>query len=175
PARGVAFVSGPRALAGAPLVVLPGSRATLADLAWLRSRGLDAAITAHAAAGRPVLGICGGFQMLGRAVSDPDGVAGAVGAHAKGLGLLPVTTTFAVEKALRLPVGEALGAATAGYEIHHGRISRDAGAEEFLGGVRSGQVFGTMWHGSLEGDAFRAAFLAEVAALAPSGASFPAA
>ncbi|WP_028849101.1 cobyric acid synthase [Thermocrispum municipale] len=171
----VVFVSDPRDLADAHLVVLPGTRATLADLAWLRSRGLDAAIKAHAAAGRPVLGICGGFQMLGRTVSDPNGVEGAVGAHAEGLGLLPVTTTFAVEKALRLPVGEALGAATTGYEIHHGRISRDAGAEEFLGGARSGQVFGTMWHGSLEGDAFRAAFLAEVAALAPSGASFPAA
>lgn len=175
PELDVVFVSDPRDLADAHLVVLPGTRATLADLSWLRSRGLDAAITAHAAAGRPVLGICGGFQMLGRSVSDPDGVEGTVGAHAEGLGLLPVTTAFAVEKALRLPTGEALGAATTGYEIHHGRISRDPGTEEFLGGSRSGQVFGTMWHGSLEGDAFRAAFLAEVAGLAASGVSFPAA
>lgn len=170
----VVFVSDPRDLADAHLVVLPGTRATLADLAWLRTRGLDAAITAHAAAGRPMLGICGGFQMLGRSVHDPAGVEGAAGAYAEGLGLLPVSTTFAPEKALRLPTGEALGANATGYEIHHGRITRDPGAEEFLGGARAGQVFGTMWHGSLEGDAFRAAFLAEVADLSPSGASFPA-
>src|SRR5690606_38597961 len=105
----VVFVSDPRDLADAHLVVLPGTRATLADLAWLRTRGLDAAITAHVAAGRPVLGICGGFQMLGRTISDPDGVEGVPGANAEGLGLLPVSTKFAVEKALRLPTGEALG------------------------------------------------------------------
>ena len=171
----VVFVSDPRDLADAHLVVLPGTRATLADLAWLRTRGLDAAITAHVAAGRPVLGICGGFQMLGREIRDPDGVEGAVGAYAEGLGLLPVATTFAAEKALRLPSGAALGAPAEGYEIHHGRITRDDSAEEFLGGARTAQVFGTMWHGSLEGDAFRTAFLAEVAGLAPSGVSFPAA
>ncbi|QBX56935.1 cobyric acid synthase [Nocardioides seonyuensis] len=171
----VVFVSDPRDLADAHLVVLPGTRATLADLAWLRSRGLDTAIIRHADAGRPVLGICGGFQMLGRSVHDPEGVEGAAGAYADGLALLPVTTTFAPDKALRLPSGEALGAPAAGYEIHHGRITRDPEAEEFLGGARAGQVFGTMWHGSLESDEFRAAFLAEVADLAPSGASFPAA
>jgi len=79
---------------------------------------------------------------------------------------------------LRLPTGAALGAETTGYEIHHGRITREAGVEEFLGGARDGRVFGTMWHGSLEGDAFRRAFLAEVAAIAgrtwtPSTVSFP--
>jgi adenosylcobyric acid synthase len=171
----VVFVSDPRDLADAHLVVLPGTRATLADLAWLRSRGLDGAIMSHVRAGRPVLGICGGFQMLGGTVDDPDGVEGTPGASAEGLGLLPVHTTFAADKVLRLPTGRALGAGTTGYEIHHGRITRAAGAEEFLGGARVGQVFGTMWHGSLEGDAFRAAFLAEIAGLSPSGASFPAA
>ncbi len=113
--------------------------------------------------------------MLGTEIHDPDGVEGVTGASARGLGLLPVTTTFAAEKALRLPSGEALGAAAGGYEIHHGRIIREPSADEFLGGARSGQVFGTMWHGSLEGDAFRAAFLREVAGLEPSGVSFPAA
>ncbi|GGO68300.1 cobyric acid synthase [Nocardioides deserti] len=171
----VVFVSHPRDLADAHLVVLPGTRATLADLAWLRARGLDAALARHVAAGRPLLGICGGFQMLGREIRDPEGVEGPAGAHAEGLGLLPVSTTFARDKVLRLPVGEALGATTTGYEIHHGRVSRDAGCEEFVGGARSGAVLGTMWHGSLEGDAFRAAFLAEVAGLARSEVSFPAA
>lgn len=171
----VVFASHPRDLADAHLVVLPGTRATLADLAWLRSRGLDAALVRHVGAGRPLLGICGGFQMLGREIRDPEGVEGPAGARAEGLGLLPVSTTFARDKVLRLPTGEALGATTTGYEIHHGRVARDAGTEEFLGGARSGAVLGTMWHGSLEDDAFRAAFLAEVVDLPRSGVSFPAA
>jgi adenosylcobyric acid synthase len=157
-------------------VVLPGTRATISDLAWLRSRGLDRAIADHAAAGRPVLGICGGFQMLGRSVFDPDGVEGSAGAKVDGFGMLDVETTFAAEKVLRLPSGSALGAEASGYEIHHGRITR-GNAEEFLGGARSGNVFGTMWHGSLESDEFRRVFLAEAAALAgrtyePSTVSF---
>jgi adenosylcobyric acid synthase len=135
---------------------------------------LDAAILDHARRGRPVLGICGGFQMLGRVVADPDGVEGAAGAQVEGLGLLDVRTDFHAEKNLRLPAGAALGARAGGYEIHHGRITRSSG-EEFLGGARAGNVFGTMWHGSLEGDAFRAAFLAETLGLPPSGVSFPAA
>jgi len=160
----VVFASDPRALGDADLVVLPGTRATLADLEWLRSVGLDRAVVAHAEAGRPVLGICGGFQMLGRVVADPEGVEGAAGAVADGLGLLDTRTDFAAGKVLRLPHGSALGAAAAGYEIHHGRVTR-GDAEEFLGGARAGAVFGTMWHGSLEGDELRGAFLAEVARL----------
>lgn len=179
PGLDVVFAADPRALSDADLVVLPGTRATIADLAWLRERGIDGAVRAHAAAGRPVLGICGGFQMLGRTVADPDGVEGAP-AEADGLGLLDVRTDFQVEKVLRLPEGSALGESTAGYEIHHGRITRGDGVDEFLGGARAGNVFGTMWHGSLEGDGFRSAFLAEVARLAghvwtPSGVSFAAA
>jgi adenosylcobyric acid synthase len=178
PGIDVVFASDARALAGADLVVLPGTRATLSDLAWLRDRGLDRAIVDHATAGRPVLGICGGFQMLGQRIGDPDGVEGAPGADEPGLGLLDVTTTFAAEKVLRLPIGSALGAEAHGYEIHHGRITRHGGVE-FLGGARSGAVFGTMWHGSLEGDDLRCAFLAEAAAAAgtsyePSGVSFAA-
>jgi adenosylcobyric acid synthase len=111
-----------------------------------------------------VLGICGGFQMLGATVADPDGVEGEAGAVAAGLGLLDVRTTFGTEKVLRLPAGSALGVPASGYEIHHGRVEVVAG-EEFLGGARHGRVFGTMWHGSLEGDAFRRAWLSEVADL----------
>src|SRR5690606_6124379 len=97
-----------------------------------------------------------------------------------GLDLLPVETTFAADKTLRLPHGEALGAAASGYEIHHGRIARDAGAEEFLGGARTGNVLGTMWHGSLESDALRTAVLDLAAqsrggSFAASGVSFAAA
>ncbi|GAA1091772.1 cobyric acid synthase [Nocardiopsis metallicus] len=175
PGLDVVFASGPRDLADADLVVLPGTRSTLADLAWLRSRGLDAAITEHVRRGRPLLGICGGFQMLGRTVTDPEGVEAAPGSSAEGLGLLDVRTDFTAEKTLRLPEGEALGAPAHGYEIHHGRVTVEEGAEEFLGGARSGQVFGTMWHGSLEGDAFRAAFLSQALGYGPSGTDFPAA
>ncbi|MDD7813279.1 cobyric acid synthase [Mycobacterium sp. CSUR Q5927] len=162
----VVFASDPRGVSDADLVVLPGTRATVSDLAWLRSRGLDTAIAAHAAAGKPVLGICGGFQMLGRAIHDPDGVEGPPGQVA-GLGLLDVETCFGADKVLRLSEG--------GYEIHHGRITRGEGVQEFPGGARAGQVFGTMRHGALEGDAPRAAFLAETLGLEPSGVSFPAA
>ncbi len=170
----VAFAARPGDLADAELVVLPGTRATIADLAWLRDRGLDRAILDHARAGRPVLGICGGFQMLGRVIADPDGVEGEPGAEVAGLGLLDVRTDFRAEKDLRLPHGEALGVPAAGYEIHHGRITVGSG-EEFLGGARSGEVFGTMWHGSLEGDELRGAFLAETVGLPPSEVSFAAA
>jgi adenosylcobyric acid synthase len=173
----VFFCSAPRDLATADLVVLPGTRATLADLDWLRSRGLDRAITAHAAAGRSVLGICGGAQMLGRSISDPTGVEGSAGAYAEGLGLLDVVTTFEEQKVLRLPSGTAYGQPVTGYEIHHGRLTRGA-ADDFPGGARSDNVFATMWHGSLESDGFRQALLAEVASIAgltrvPSGVSFP--
>jgi adenosylcobyric acid synthase len=174
PGLDVVFVSDPRALGDADLVVLPGTRATIADLAWLRSRGLEYAIATHVAAGKPLLGICGGFQMLGRVIRDPEGIEGQPD-EVPGLGLLEVETTFAAAKVLRLPQGSGLGVPASGYEIHHGRITRGAGVDDFLGGARAGHVFGTMWHGSLEGDELRAAFLRETLGLAPSGVSFPAA
>lgn len=174
PGLDVVFASDPRDLADADLVVLPGTRATISDLAWLRQRGLDRAILDHAGRGRALLGICGGFQMLGRTIEDPDGVEGVAGAVVEGLGLLEVSTRFGAEKVLRLPAGSALGAPAAGYEIHHGRVTVHAG-EPFLGGARSGRVLGTMWHGSLEGDALRSALLADLLDLPPSGVSFAAA
>jgi adenosylcobyric acid synthase len=173
----VVFASDPRALSDADLIVLPGTRATIADLAWLRSRGLDRAVMAHVAAGKPLLGICGGFQMLGKVIRDPDGIESPVGSadEVDGLGLLDVETTFGAQKVLRLPRGEGLGVPASGYEIHHGRIALGDADEEFLGGARKGQVFGTMWHGSLEGDVLRAAFLRETLGLTPSGTRFSAA
>lgn len=163
PGVDVVFSSDARGLRDADLIVLPGTRATMADRAWLRKLGLDRVVLEHAAAGRPVLGICGGFQMLGRTIADPDGIEGEPGATIEGLGLLDVSTTFQLDKTLRLPSGTALGQPATGYEIHHGHIER-GGDAEFLGGARRGNVFGTMWHGSLESDNFRRAFLGDVAA-----------
>ena len=154
----VVFVADPRSISDADLVVLPGTRATLADLDWMHRRGLVDAVLAHAAAGRPVLGICGGCQMLGTRIEDPDGVEGAPGAVVDGLGLLPLTTTFAEEKVLRLHE-------PSGYEIHHGRVS---------GSSSDGAVFGTMVHGSLEDDVTRAAYLSSALGVT-SQASFAAA
>jgi adenosylcobyric acid synthase len=159
----VVFAAGPRDLAGADLVVLPGTRATLADLGWLRSRGLEEALAAHVRNGGSVLGICGGAQMLGRLISDPVGVEGPAGSVEAGLGLLDVTTTFGEEKVLGLPSGAAFGQPVAGYEIHHGRLEV-GDADVFPGGARSGGVYATMWHGSLESDGFRQELLADVAA-----------
>jgi len=163
PGVDVEFVSDAAGVSGADVVVLPGTRATLSDLAWLRSRGIDWAIARHVASGRAVLGICGGFQMLGRDIDDPEGVEGSAGASAAGLGLLDITTRFGADKVLALPTGEALGEVASGYEIHHGQITVGNGVEDFLGGARSNLVFGTMWHGSLESDGLRHALLREVA------------
>jgi adenosylcobyric acid synthase len=175
----VRFASRPQDLADADLIVLPGTRSTIADLSWLRHRGLDRAVMAHAAAGRPVLGICGGYQMLGRTITDPDGVEGPAGTVVEGLGLLDATTAFAPDKVLRLSHGTALGAPVCGYEIHHG-VTTTSAEEEFFGGARRQHVLGTMVHGSLESDEFRHKLLGEVAAAvgrpyAASGVSFGAA
>ncbi|KAA1416771.1 cobyric acid synthase [Nocardioides humilatus] len=156
PGLDVVFVSDPSRLADADLVVLPGTRSTLADLEWLRLRGLDRAILAHAEAGRPVLGICGGCQMLGRSIADPDGVEGPAGAAVTGLGLLDLTTIFRPEKTLRLHE-------PAGYEIHHGRVTGES---------RAGTVTGTMVHGSLEDDDVRSSYLREALGI-DSTVSFP--
>jgi adenosylcobyric acid synthase len=172
PGLDVVFADSPRALSGADVVVLPGTRSTVADLGWLQERGLADAVVAHARRGGAVLGICGGFQMLGRTVADPHGIEGRSGTEVDGLGLLDVCTAFAAEKVLRLPTGTALGVDASGYEIHHGRVTLGAD-EPFLGGARNGSVFGTMWHGSLEGDPLRRAWLREVGAVPDESVSFP--
>ncbi|MEV6318485.1 cobyric acid synthase [Streptomyces sp. NPDC051776] len=164
----VRFVDRPEELADADLVVLPGTRGTVRALEWLRERGIAAAVARRAAEGRPVLGICGGFQMLGERIEDEvESRAGTV----DGLGLLPVRIRFAEEKTLARPVGEALGEPVEGYEIHHGVAEVLGGDGPFftdgqgraLDGCRAGPVRGTHWHGSLESDGFRRAFLRWVA------------
>jgi adenosylcobyric acid synthase len=154
----VRFATTPEELADADLVILPGTRQTVADLAWLRSRGLDQALAGE----RPLLGICGGYQMLGSTIED--GVESSAGTVA-GLGLLPVRTVFGHDKVLTRAAGQWRGhRVDTAYEIHHGRLTVESG-EGFLDGVRVGSVFGTVWHGALESDGFRRAFLAQVAEL----------
>jgi adenosylcobyric acid synthase len=166
PCVDVRLVSRPADLEAADLAVLPGTRSTVADLAWLRARGLDAALHRRAAAGRPVLGICGGYQMLATEITDDvESRAGTV----PGLGLLPARVRFASEKTLGQPRGEAWGEPVEGYEIHHGLVEV-TGGEPFLDGCASGAVRGTSWHGVFENDGFRRAFLDVVAAEA--GRSF---
>ncbi len=163
PGVDVRFVTTPHELEDADLVILPGSRATTADLAWLRERGFDGVLARRAALGRPVLGVCGGYEMLAERIRDDvESGAGVV----RGLGLLPVSVTFATEKTLAHPEGAGYGAYVSGYEIHHGRteVAWSAGVAPFLDGCQVGAVWGTMWHGALENDAFRRAFLADVAA-----------
>ena len=173
----VRFASTPEELADADLVVLPGTRATVADLAWVRRRGLDRVLEERSVQGRAVLGVCGGYQMLGTSVVDEvESGAGAV----PGLGLLPVRTVFGPDKVLGRPTG-AYGPhpVTTAYEIHHGVLTRDGGEPLFDPdeGCRSGAVLGTVWHGALESDGVRRALLCEVAAAAgrawePGTASF---
>ncbi|MCX4397459.1 MULTISPECIES: cobyric acid synthase [unclassified Streptomyces] len=155
----VRFVDRAEELSDADLVVVPGTRGTVKALAWLRERGLADALVRRAAEGRPVLGICGGFQILGEHIEDE--VESRAG-HVDGLGLLPVHIRFDQEKTLARPVGRALGAPVEGYEIHHG-VADVLGGEPFLDGCRAGAVWGTHWHGSLESDEFRRRFLTEVA------------
>lgn len=149
----------------ADLVVLPGSRATASDLAWLRRTGLADVVLERAARGAPVLGICGGYQMLLDEIVD-DGVEGGETtstASVPGLGLLPGRVVFHEDKVLARPSGSWRGHGVEGYEIHHGVVA-PSGGEDFPGGHAVGAVRGSIWHGTLECDAYRRALLDDVAA-----------
>ena len=153
----------------ADLVILPGSKSTIADLAFLRRQGWDIDLAAHIRRGGRVLGLCGGYQMLGHSVADPGGVEGPAGTVA-GLGLLDVDTVLTGNKATRLVIGthRATGSPVRGYEIHLGRSEGPDCARPVLDldgrldGATSanGAVAGTYVHGLFTDDAFRAAYLA---------------
>lgn len=147
-------------LVDADLVVLPGSRATTSDLRWMESRGIDEVIRQRHAEGRPVLAICGGYEMLAGDIHDE--VEGEI-TKVAGLGLLPVDVRFSREKTVRQASYQWRDIQVGGYEIHHGVIEATGEAEGFLDGYRVGNTFGTMLHGSLENDEFRRALLGEVA------------
>lgn len=181
---GVRWVERPSQLRGARAVVLPGTRNVIGDLAWLHETGLARAIHRLADEGVSVLGLCGGYQMLGARVSDPEAIEG--GGTTDGLGLLSVETTLAGSKVVRRvratwslepggPVERTPGSAgeLRGYEIHHGvtglveggrtsPLFRDADAPTRVLGCRHEQVWGTYVHGCLRDDAFRSAWLASI-------------
>lgn len=156
PALGVRYVNNPEQLGAPDLVILPGTKNTMEDLLWLRESGLEAAIRKLADANTPILGVCGGYQMLGRTLSDPEGIE-KQGTMA-GLGLLPCETVFNAHKTRTRMQAEVLthpfaGARLDGYEIHMGRTCR-TGGEPFCrlqtgaeDGAVQGLVFGTYLHG----------------------------
>jgi adenosylcobyric acid synthase len=170
PGAGVRYPASPKELGKPDLVILPGTKSTMADLLWLRQSGLESAIQKLASAGTPVLGICGGYQMLGRTLRDPLGVEG--GGDLAGMGLLPVDTVFQGEKTRTRMSGGVLagpdcfsalsGAPVEGYEIHMGTTTLEEGAAPFCriapldggepredGAVR-GNIWGTYLHGVLD-------------------------
>lgn len=152
----------------ARLVILPGTKSTRGDLAFLRAQGWDIDLAAHLRRGGAVLGICGGYQMLGRAVADPEGIEGPAG-ESPGLGLLDVTTVMTPEKRLsRVSARHAgTGLAVEGYEIHIGCTEGPDRARPFAdvagaaeGAISAdGRVSGSYLHGLFAADDFRAAFL----------------
>jgi adenosylcobyric acid synthase len=198
----IRYVSHAAALGDPDLVILPGTKATVADLGWLRARGIEAALRARPPT-TTVLGICGGYQMLGRRIDDPvETGAGVI----EGLGMLPADTHFEPAKVTRPRAGNAAvpaggpasGSAVmeggqrhpvTGYQIHHGRTTSDApwitlddgwGTAPEGAVNHDGSTLGTSLHGLFEGDEFRTAFLTRVAArrgkaFTPSGLSFAAA
>ncbi|MDA1099878.1 MAG: cobyric acid synthase [Proteobacteria bacterium] len=167
----------------ADLILLPGSKNTIADLAFLRQQGWDIDIMAHHRRGGRILGICGGYQMLGKTIRDPDGIEGAT-RQADGLGLLAIETILGREKTLGERAGIHLesGEALQGYEIHLGRSEGPDRERPFLiidgvaDGARSadGRVEGCYLHGLLRADGFRHAYLAGLQERARSGINFAA-
>ena len=196
PGLGVRYVAHPRTLGEPDLVILPGTKNTLGDLVWLRQCGMEAALLKLAGRGTPILGVCGGYQMLGQTVSDPAGAEGEAGASCRGLGLLPTATEFAAEKHRTRVTGQITGADGlfaplngahfTGYEIHMGSTAQLEGAAPLAAltgeapapftaqdGVCHNNVMGLYIHGLFEeGDlaARLAALLMERKGLTPGQA-----
>jgi adenosylcobyric acid synthase len=187
PGVAVRLVDHPAALGRPDLAILPGTKATVADLAWLRAQGLDVAIERS---GAMVLGVCGGYQMMGRRIVDPGGVEVAPGAAVDGLGWLDVETTFAAAKVTRQRRGTAMGQRVSGFQIHHGRVTAGPGGPGWVhlddtystedeGAIEpvEARYLGTTLHGLFEMDAFRNILLTEIGrrrdkVFVPAGISF---
>lgn len=174
PGVGVRYVKESYRLGDPDLVIIPGSKSTIFDLLRLRESGMEAEIKKLAARGTPVIGICGGYQMLGERITDSEGAEG--GGELVGMGLLPIVTEFAAEKrrtlitAKALPVGGVFapltGAQITGYEIHMGRSELKEGSKPLIqlgggayDGAQSGSVYGTYLHGFFDSGAVRDAIL----------------
>jgi adenosylcobyric acid synthase len=159
------WTADPGVLSTARVIVVPGTKNTIADARWLHSRGLDRVLTAAAARGVLIVGVCGGYQLLGRSLRDPAGVAGDAGNEA-GLGLLPVHTEFAAPKIVRRVTAECDGERWSAYEIHMGRTrplepleplhTVHDGDTPRAEGARCGRVWGTYLHGWFESPRVRA-------------------
>ncbi len=165
----------------ADLILLPGSKSTIADLAFLRQQGWDIDILAHHRRGGRILGICGGYQMLGTSITDPHGLEGEA-REAIGLGLLAITTVLSAEKRLGECTGIHVesGEAVRGYEIHLGLSEGADLARPFIeldgraDGARSadGKVAGCYLHGLMAADGFRHAFLSSLRVREDSGLNY---
>lgn len=183
----VRWISRPDEWGTPDVVILPGTKTTLSDLAWLRERGLAEKVVNHAADGRPVVGICGGLQMLGRQISDPHGAEAAPGSQAEGLGLLPIETTFVPGKTTYQTIadvaaGPFAGERVRGYEIHAGHTTggkpllhlKQRGIETVTyhdGAIsENGRVWGCYLHGIFDNAAFRRSWLRSLGWHAPDNA-----
>jgi adenosylcobyric acid synthase len=188
----LSFVRDARGIEAADWLILPGSKQTRSDLAWLKQQGMEGAIRAHIGAGRPTLAVCGGLQLLGERLEDPDGLDGDAAGSDPGLGILPLVTRYVPHK--HLSRARARFAAlqgvwrrlshleVSGYEIHMGRTEPRAEAASFLRaalvgaddattlGWQHGSILGVYCHGLLENPAVLAALTGSVGA-AP-GAAF---
>jgi adenosylcobyric acid synthase len=160
----VEWVRRPSQIQDADIIVIPGTKNTLHDLKWLNESGMTEAIKAKAAQGTPIIGICGGFQMLGQSISDPQGIAGSKGSI-EGLHLLPLETTFEPKKEVK-QVDALCGSDTwKAYEIHMGKTIPQAPCDRLLKvkegnvtldeGYQKGNVWGTYLHGLFEAPAMR--------------------
>ena len=156
PLLGVRYVTSTRELGAPDLLILPGTKNTVNDLLWLRQSGLEAAVLKYARGGTPVLGVCGGYQMLGQTLDDTHGTEGGRPQTLRGLGLLPTRTVFTAEKRRTQVTATAMppfaGAALTGYEIHTGRTAVQGApfcryADGTPEGCVQGNVFGTYLHG----------------------------
>ena len=177
PGVGVRYVKSAKELGSPDMVILPGTKNTIYDLKWLRECGLEAAIKLLASQGIVVFGICGGYQMLGSSISDPEGAEG--GGEIEGINLLPVKTEFAAEKHRSRTTAKVIGTEGAlaslygteleGYEIHMGRTVLSEGAKPLvqlengaLDGCVLGNVYGSYLHGFFDAAACREAVLSSL-------------